>query len=153
MRENQEDKIIYNNKKAYHDFFIEQTFESGIVLKGYEVKSIRKNGFNIKDSYCKIKNGEIYLIGSHISKYFFESEEQDTTRDRKLLLKRKEINKLIGKIQEKGYSLVPTKTYFKKGLVKLEIALAKGKQLHDKRKSIKEKEQKREIERIMKVRG
>lgn len=153
MRENQEDKIIYNNKKAYHDFFIEQTFESGIVLKGYEVKSIRKNGFNIKDSYCKIKNGEIYLIGSHISKYFFETEEQDTTRDRKLLLKRKEINKLIGKIQEKGYSLVPTKTYFKKGLVKLEIALAKGKQLHDKRKSIKEKEQKREIERIMKVRG
>lgn len=153
MRENQEDKIIYNNKKAYHDFFIEQTFESGIVLKGYEVKSIRKNGFNIKDSYCKIKNGEIYLIGSHISKYFFESEEQDTTRDRKLLLKRKEINKLIGKIQEKGYSLVPTKTYFKKGLVKLEIALAKGKQLHDKRKSIKEKEQKREIEIIMKVRG
>ncbi len=71
MRENQEDKIIYNNKKAYHDFFIEQTFESGIVVKGYEVKSIRKNGFNIKDSYCKIKNGEIYLIGSHISKYFF----------------------------------------------------------------------------------
>ena len=153
MRENQEDKIIYNNKKAYHDFFIEQTFESGIVLKGYEVKSIRKNGFNIKDSYCKIKNGEIYLIGSHISKYSFEAEEQDMTRDRKLLLRRKEINKLIGKVQEKGYSLVPTKTYFKKGLVKLEIALAKGKQLHDKRKSIKEKEQKREIERIMKLRG
>lgn len=152
MQENQKDKLIYNNKKAYHDFFIEQTFEAGIVLKGYEVKSIRKNGINIKDSYCKIKDAEVFLLGSHISPYEFESNEQDPTRDRKLLLKRKEIDKLIGKVQEKGYSLIPTKAYFKQGLVKIEIALAKGKQLHDKRKSIKEKEQNREIQRIMKVR-
>lgn len=150
MQENQNSKIIYNNKKAYYDYFIEQTYECGIVLKGYEVKSIRKNGINIKDTYCKIKNAEVFLIGSHISPYIFEAKEQDPIRDRKLLLRKKEINKLIGKVQEKGYSLVPTKAYFKQGLVKIEIALAKGKQLFDKRKSIKEKEENRKIKRIIK---
>lgn len=145
-------QVIANNKKARHEFFIEDTYEAGIVLKGTEVKSIRQGKVSIKESYCEIKNGEVFIVGMHISPY-----EQSNTfytidplRNRKLLLNKREINKLIGKTTEKGYTLVPLRVYIRKNLVKVEIAIAKGKKLYDKRETIAKKDAQRRIERTLK---
>lgn len=144
-------KPVAQNKKARHDYFIEQTFEAGIVLSGTEVKSIRLGKVNLKDSYASIEKGEVFVNGMHISPYeqgnIFNREPM---RDRKLLLHRYEINKLIGLTQQKGLALVPLQMYFKKGKVKLEIAVAKGKKLYDKRDDIADRDAKREIDRKMK---
>lgn len=147
----EEVKIVAQNKKARHDYFIEQTLEAGIVLSGTEVKSIRQGKVNLKDSYAAIKDGEIILSGMHISPYeqgnIFNKEPM---RDRKLLLHRFEINRLIGYTQQKGMSLVPLQLYFKRGKVKLELGVAKGKKLFDKREDIAERDAKREIDRRLK---
>ncbi len=141
-------KIIATNKKAYHDYYIEDTIEAGIVLVGSEVKSIRLGQLNMKDTYCLVREGEMQIINLHISSYekgsFFNEEPR---RMRKLLLHKSEINKLRSKVEIKGYTLVPTKMYFKQGLVKVEIGLAKGKELHDKRHVLQEKQQKRSLDR------
>lgn len=144
-------KIIAQNKKARHDFFIEQTMETGIVLSGTEVKSVRQGKVNLKDSYAVIKDGEVILNGMHISPYEQGNIfNKDPMRDRKLLLHRYEINKLIGYTQQKGLSLVPLQLYFKHGRVKVELAVAKGKKLYDKRDDIAQRDAKREIDRRMK---
>lgn len=144
-------KIIATNKKAYHDYFIEDTYEAGIVLVGSEVKSIRQGQVNLKDTYCLVRGGEMQLINMHVSPYDKGSYfNEDPRRMRKLLLNKSEINKLRGKVEIKGYTLVPTKIYFKQGLVKVEIGLAKGKELHDKRHSLAEKESKRDLDREIK---
>ena len=147
------ERIIQQNKKAYFDYFIEDKFEAGISLVGSEVKSIKLGKVNLKDSYCDIERGELYLKNCFVTSYekgsFFNKDER---RPRKLLLHRYEINKLVGKVKEKGYTLIPTKIYFSGRLVKVEITLAKGKHSFDKRASIKEKEVKRMIERNIKER-
>ena len=144
-------KVVANNKKARHDYFIEQTLETGIVLSGTEVKSIRQGKVNLKDCYALIKNNEVILSGMHISPYEQGNiYNKEPIRDRKLLLHRCEINKLIGLTQQKGLTLVPTQLYFKRGKVKLEIAVAKGKMLYDKRDDIAQKDAKREIDRRLK---
>ena len=144
-------KIVATNKIAYHDYFIEDCIEAGIVLVGSEVKSIRLGQVNMKDTYCLIRGDEIELINLHISPYEKGSYfNVDSRRSRKLLLKKAEINKLRGKVEQKGYTLVPTKLYFKQGLVKVEIATAKGKELHDKRQSLQDKQQARQLERDLK---
>ena len=147
-------KIIATNKKAYHDYFIEDTYEAGIALEGHEVKSLRLNNVNMKDSFAIVKNGEIWLVGVHISPYKMATMFKiDPVRNRRLLLHKSEINKLKQKVEHKGYTLVPTKMYFKEALVKVEIGVARGKELHDKRDAIAEKENKRKIDRIMKEYG
>lgn len=144
-------KVAAQNKKARHDYFIEQTLEAGIVLSGTEVKSIRQGKVNLKDSYATIKDGEVILNGMHISPYEQGNIfNKDPLRDRKLLLHRYEINKLIGTIQQKGLSLVPLQVYFKRGKVKVELGIAKGKKLYDKRDDIAERDAKREIDRKLK---
>lgn len=144
-------KVIAQNKKARHDYFIEQTFEAGIVLSGTEVKSIRQGRVNLKDSYATIVNGEIMLNGMHISPYEQGNIfNKDPMRDRKLLLHKGEIRRLIGYTQQKGLSLVPLKLYFKRGMVKVELAVARGKKLYDKRADIADRDAKREIDRRMK---
>lgn len=144
-------KIVATNKKAYHDYFIEDTLEAGIVLVGSEVKSIRLGQVNMKDTYCLIRGSEIELINMHISPYEKGSYfNLDARRARKLLLKKAEINKLRGKVEQKGFTLVPTKLYFRQGLVKVEIGVAKGKELHDKRQSLQEKQLARQVERDLK---
>ena len=144
-------KIVASNKKAYHDYFIDSTYETGIVLVGSEVKSIRLGGVNLKDSFCIIKNGEIFILNMHVSPYEKGSYfNEDPRRTRKLLMKRAEIDKVLGNVSAKGYTLVPTKIYFKGGLVKVEVGLARGKELHDKRDSIKEKDMKRDLQRQLK---
>ena len=142
------------NKKAFHDFFIEEKFEAGIALQGWEVKAIRAGRMNIKESYVIIKSGEIYLIGMHITPLATASTHvvADPTRTRKLLLHRREIMKLIGKVERAGYALVPIDLHFTRGRIKLEIGLAKGKKLHDKRQDEHEKDWKREAQRAMKER-
>ncbi len=145
------EKLIAQNKKAYHDYFVEDTYEAGIVLVGCEVKSIRLGAINLRDSFVIIKNGEVFMIGTHISPYKMGSYNNvDPRRTRKLLLNRSEINKLRGKVEQKGYTLVPLKVYFKDALVKVQIGLCKGKELHDKRQAIKEKENDRNLRRVMK---
>lgn len=147
--QNQE-KVIATNKKAFHDFFIEDTYEAGIQLAGSEVKSLRNGGLNLKDSFAIIKNGEVFLVGAHISPYKMGGHfTPDPRRDRRLLLHKKEIARLRGKVEQKGYALVVTKAYFKQSLVKVELALAKGKEAHDKRQALKEKQQKRDVERAL----
>ncbi|HAG51072.1 MAG: SsrA-binding protein [Deltaproteobacteria bacterium GWC2_42_51] len=147
-------KVVCQNKKAYHDYFIEDAFEAGIVLVGTEVKSLRLGHVNLKDSYATLKGVEVFLVNTHISPYKqadrFSQPEPDRTR--KLLLHRHEINKLIGKVKEKGYTLIPTKIYFKNGKAKVEIALAKGKKFFDKREAIKKKTVEREMEKAVKDR-
>lgn len=144
-------KVVAQNKKARHDYFIEQTLEAGIVLSGTEVKSIRQGKVNLKDSYAVIDHGEVILNGMHISPYEQGNIfNKDPLRDRKLLLHRYEINKLIGLVQQKGMSVVPIQVYFKKGKVKIELGVAKGKKLYDKREDIAERDAKREIDRNMK---
>ena len=145
------EKLIAQNKKAYHDYFVEDTYEAGIVLVGCEVKSIRLGAINLRDSFVIIKNGEVFMIGAHISPYKMGSYNNVAPRrTRKLLLNRSEINKLRGKVEQKGYTLVPLKVYFKDALVKVQIGLCKGKELHDKRQAIKEKENDRNLRRVMK---
>ncbi len=139
-------KIITNNKKAFHDYFILETFEAGIALKGTEVKSVKQGKINLKDSYAKIKNGELFLFNAHISPYKHGNLfNHEPTRTRKLLLHKKEIDRIAGKINEKGLTLIPLKIYQKKGLIKVELGLGKGKKIHDKREEIKRKDIEREI--------
>ena len=148
------EKLIANNKKAYHDFFILDTYEAGIALHGTEVKSLRMGKCSIKESFIRIENGEVFIYGMHISPYEKGNIfNKDPLRVKKLLLHKSEINKLLGKIKEKGMSVVPLKVYFKGSLVKVEIGLAKGKKLYDKRDDIALKDQKREAERDFKVRN
>ena len=147
-------KLIANNKKAYHDYFIEDTWETGISLHGTEVKSLRMGICSIKESFVRIEKGEVFVYGMHISPYEKGNIfNRDPLRVRKLLLHRSEINKIVGKIAEKGYTLVPLKVYFKGSLVKVEIGLAKGKKLYDKRADIAKKDIRREAEKEFKVRN
>jgi len=144
-------KIITTNKKAYHDYFVEETIEAGVALVGTEVKSIRAGAVNLKDCYVIIKNGEALLLGMHISPYDKGSfSNVDPERTRKLLLNKFEINRLRGKIEQKGFTLIPLKLYFKNSFIKVELGLCRGKQLHDKRAAIKERDEKRMVEKIMK---
>ena len=147
-------KMIANNKKAYHDYFILDTYEAGIALAGTEVKSLRMGKCSIKESFIRIEDGEVFIYGMHISPYEKGNIfNKDPLRVRKLLLHKSEINKLIGKTKEKGMAIVPLKVYFSKSLVKVEIGLAKGKKLYDKRDDIAKKDQKREAEREFKIRN
>ena len=143
---------IIQNKKAFHDYFVEDRYEAGIVLQGWEVKAIRAGRANLKEAYVTINNGELYLFGSHISPLTTASTHilPEPLRTRKLLLHAAEINKLIGKVQRAGYTLMPLDMHYKGGRVKLNIGLAKGKKEHDKRASEKEREGKREAQQAMK---
>ena len=146
-------KIIAKNNKAYHDYFIEEKYETGIELAGTEVKSIRLGNINLKDSFCLIKDGEISVLGMHISPYEKGNIfNKDPRRTRRLLMHKREIMRLFGRIKQDGYSLIPLSVYFKGPRVKLEIGLAKGKMLYDKRQSAARRDDKREIDRAMKTR-
>ena len=147
-------KLIANNKKAYHDYFIEETYEAGIALHGTEVNSLRMGKCSIKESFVRIEKGEVFIYGMHVSPYEKGNIfNRDPLRVKKLLLHKGEINKLVGKIAEKGFTLVPLKVYFKGSLVKVEIGLAKGKKLYDKRADIAKKDMRREAEKEFKVRN
>ena len=147
-------KLIANNKKAFHDYFIEDTYEAGIALAGTEVKSLRSGKCSIKESFIRVENGEVYIYGMHISPYEKGNIfNKDPLRIRKLLLHRYEINKIEAKIAQKGYTIVPLNVYFKGSLVKVEIGLAKGKKLYDKRHDIAKKDQNREAQRQFKIRN
>lgn len=147
-------KLIANNKKAYHDYFIEDKYEAGIALAGTEVKSLRQGKCSIKESFIRVEKGEVFIYGMHISPYEKGNIfNKDPLRVRKLLLHRYEINKITGKIAEKGYTLVPLQVYLKGSLVKVEIGLARGKKLYDKRQDIAKKDQKREAEKEFKIRN
>lgn len=144
-------KLIAKNPTAKHNYFIEDTIETGIVLSGTEIKSIRSGKVNLKDSYAGIKNGEVYIYHMHISPYEHGNiYNKDPLRDRKLLLHQREIAKLMGFIKQKGYSLIPVSLYFKGNLVKLELGIGKGKKLYDKREDMAKKDAQREIDRQMK---
>lgn len=145
-------KEIAVNRQARFEYFVEDSYEAGVVLEGSEVKSIRKGGVNLRDSFALVENGEVWLKNAHISPYEKSSafNTHDAKRDRKLLLNRAEINKIVGKVKQKGYTLVPLKLYFKESLIKLELGLCRGKQTFDKRKSIAERDQKRSVERQLK---
>lgn len=144
-------KLIANNKKAYHDFFIDETFETGIALAGTEVKSLRMGKCSIKEAYVRIVDGEVIIYGMHISPYEKGNIfNKDPLRPRKLLLHRSEINRLFSKVQEKGATIVPLQVYFKGSLAKVEIGLARGKKLYDKRADIAKKDAKREMDRAFK---
>ena len=147
-------KMVANNKKAYHDYFILETYETGIALHGTEVKSLRMGKCSIKEAFIRIENGEVFIYGMHISPYEKGNIfNKDPLRVRKLLLHKAEINKLMGKTKENGMAIVPLKVYFKGSLVKVEIGLAKGKKLYDKRQDIAKKDQQREAQRDFKVRS
>ena len=147
-------KLIANNKKAYHDFFIDDTYECGIALHGTEVKCMRMGKCSIKEECIRIEDGEVFVYGMHVSPYEKGNIfNKDPLRVKKLLLHKYEINKLLGKIKEKGYTLVPLQVYFKDGKVKVEIGLARGKKLYDKREAIAKKDQRREAEKEFKVRN
>ena len=149
----EEMKLVANNKKAYHDYFIEEKYEAGIVLHGTEVKSMRMGKCSIKEAFIRIENGEVYAYGMHISPYEKGNIfNKDPLRPKKLLLHKQQIRKLIGSSAEKGYTLVPLQVYFKDGRAKIEIGLARGKKLCDKRQDIAKKDQMREAEKEMKVR-
>ena len=154
MAKKQGIRLIANNKKAFHDYFIEDTFETGISLAGTEVKSLRMGKCSIKEAFVRIEKGEVCIYGMHISPYEKGNIfNKDPLRVRTLLLHRYEINKLEGKLKEKGLTLVPLKVYFKDSLVKVEIGLARGKKLYDKRQDIAKKDQRREAERDFKVKN
>lgn len=143
-----EEKILAQNKKARHDYFIEDTYEAGIVLTGTEVKAVRLGKVNLKDSFARFKEGELFLLNMHISPYEQGNRfNHDPLRTRKLLLKRRELDRLQGLVKQEGYALVPLSLYLKGGLIKVELALAKGKKLYDKREALKEQVVKREVER------
>jgi len=140
--------VICKNKRARFNFFIDETYEAGIVLKGTEVKALRQGKGNLKDSYARIKNEEMYLMDAHISPYTHGNQfNHDPDRPRKLLMHKREIKRLYGKSREKGFSLIPTRMYFKEGRVKVEIGLGKGKREYDKRELLKQKTMEREVER------
>lgn len=144
-------KVISQNRKAYHDYHIEEAVESGIALLGTEVKSLREGRAHLKDSYVILKSGEAFLLNCHISPYSHGNiMNHEPLRTRKLLMHRKEIDRLRGKVEGKGFTLIPLKLYFKDSFVKVEIGLARGKKLFEKRDTIKEREAKREIEKAMK---
>ena len=146
-------KLVANNKKAYHDYFIEEKYEAGLVLHGTEVKSLRMGKCSIKEAFIRIENGEVFIYGMHISPYEKGNIfNKDPLRVRKLLLHKSQIQKLIGNSAEKGYTIVPLQIYFSNGRAKIEIGLAKGKKLYDKRQDIAKKDQKREAEKELKVR-
>ncbi|HZV81631.1 MAG TPA: SsrA-binding protein SmpB [Geobacteraceae bacterium] len=146
------EKLICNNKKAYHDYFIEEKYEAGMVLTGTEVKSLRMGKANLNDAFVQIKSGEAFLNNLNISPYEFGNRENhDPDRLRKLLMHKKEIVKLFSKIREQGYTVIPLRLYFKNGMVKAEIGLAKGKKLYDKREDLKKKDHKREVDQAMKA--
>ncbi len=142
---------IVSNKKAYHDYFIEEKYEAGLVLEGWEVKAIRAGRVQLKDTYIIVRDGELWLLGGHISPLLSASTHihPDMTRTRKLLLKADEIKRLIGKVEQRGYTLVPLDLHYQRGKIKCEIALARGKAQHDKRHSEKEREWQREKQRVM----
>ena len=154
MSKNETAKLVANNKKAYHDYFIEEKYECGIALHGTEVKSLRMGKCSIKEAFIRIENGEVFVYGMHISPYEKGNIfNKDPLRVKKLLLHKQEINKLVGKIKEKGYTLVPLQVYFSNGKAKVEIGLARGKKLYDKREDIAKKDQKREVQREFKVKN
>lgn len=146
-------KLIASNKKAYHDYFIDEVYEAGIVLSGTEVKSLRLGKVSLKESFCRIRDGEVFVNNMNVSPYEHGGRENpdDPTRMRKLLLHKAEIAKLIRKVEERGFSLVPTRIYFKDSRAKLEIGLARGKKLHDKRETLKQKEADREMSKAIKA--
>ncbi len=147
-------KIVANNKKAFFDYYIEETYEAGVSLAGTEVKSLRMGKGSIKEAFIRIEKGEVYLYGMHISPYEKGNIfNKDPLRVRKLLMHKYEINKLLGKIKEKGYTLVPLNIYFKGSLVKVEVGLARGKKLYDKREAIAKKDQRREAEKDFKIKN
>ncbi|WP_088227124.1 SsrA-binding protein SmpB [Desulfosporosinus sp. FKB] len=147
-------KVVSENRKAFHDYFIEDRIEAGIILTGTEIKSIRNGRVNLKDSYAHLDNGEIWVYQMHISPYEQGNRfNHDPLRPRKLLLHRSEINKLVGRIQQQGLTLIPTKIYLKRGLAKVELGVAQGKKNYDKRQALAEKESKRDIERALKDRN
>ena len=147
-------KLIAQNKKAYHDFFIEETFEAGIVLVGTEVKSIRAGSASVKESFIRVKDGEAFIYNMHINPYDKGNIfNKDPLRTRKLLLHKREITKLVGAVSTKGMTIVPLKVYIKGSLVKVEIGLAKGKKLHDKRQDIAKKDVRRQNERAFKIKN
>jgi len=147
-------KLIANNKKAYHDYFIDETYEAGVVLHGTEVKSMRMGKCSIKESFIRIENGEVFVYGMHVSPYEKGNIfNKDPLRVKKLLLHKHEINRLAGRVAEKGYTLVPLQVYFKEGKAKVEIGLARGKKLYDKREDIAKKDARREVEREFKVKN
>ena len=149
-----DNKTVAQNKKAYHDYFVLEEYEAGIELFGTEIKSIRQGKINLKDAWCNIVDGEIFVNGMHISPYDHGNIfNRDPMRVRKLLMHKKEIQKMVGKIAQKGYTIVPVEVYFKGSLVKVQVALAKGKKLYDKRQDIAKKDQRREAERDFKVRN
>lgn len=153
-KEKETQKLIANNKKAYHEYFIEETYEAGISLHGTEVKSMRMGKCSIKESFIRIENGEVFVYGMHVSPYEKGNIfNKDPLRVKKLLMHKYEINKLAGKVAEKGYTLVPLQVYFKNGRVKTQIGLARGKKLYDKRESIARKDQRREAERDFKIKN
>jgi SsrA-binding protein len=145
------EKIVCQNRKARHDYFIDEVMEAGVVLLGPEVKSLREGRGSLVDSYARVKKGEVFLYNMHITPYPYAHHiKLDPERPRKLLLNKREIKRLIGKTEEKGYTLIPTKVYFKKGRIKVEVALAKGKRKYDKRRALKEKQLKRDMEEAKK---
>lgn len=145
-----EGKVVAQNKKAFHDYFIEETYEAGIVLQGTEIKAIRAARLNLKDSYARIHNGEMFIYSMHISPYEQGNRyNHDPLRTRKLLLHKKQINTLIGETKEAGYALIPLKVYLKNGFAKVLIGLAKGKKKYDKREDLKQKDANREIQRAL----
>ena len=153
-KQKEKQKLIANNKKAYHDYFIEESYEAGIALHGTEVKSMRQGKCSIKESFIRIENGEVYVYGMHVSPYEKGNIfNKDPLRVKKLLLHKYEINKLSGKVAEKGLTLVPLQVYLKEGKVKVEIGLARGKKLYDKRQDIARKDQRREAEKEFKVKN
>ncbi len=148
------EKTVARNKKAYHDYFIEETYEAGLELYGTEVKSIREGRVNLKDSWCQIKNGEIFALGMHISPYEKGNIfNRDPLRPKRLLMHKREINKLFGLTKQQGYAIIPLSVYFVKGRAKLEVGLCKGKKLYDKRAAAAEKDAKRNIDRTLKSSG
>ena len=147
-------KLVANNKKAYHDYFVDEKIEAGLVLHGTEVKSLRMGQCSIKESFIRIENGEMFVYGMHISPYEKGNIfNKDPLRVKKLLLHKSEINKLTGKIKEKGFTIVPLQVYFKDGKAKMEIGLCRGKKLYDKRQDIAKKDMKREAEKEFKIRN
>jgi len=142
------EKLICQNKKAFHNYFIEETYQAGIALMGSEVKSLREGRVNLGDSYADIKRGELFLVDAHINPYPQANRmNHEPLRTRKLLLHKREISRLIGKIEQRGYTLIPLRFYFVNGRVKVDLGLAKGKKLYDKRDTLKKKEMQREMER------
>ncbi len=147
-------KLVANNKKAYHDYFIEEKYEAGLALHGTEVKSLRMGKCSVKEAFVRIEQGEVFVYGMHISPYEKGNIfNKDPLRVKKLLLHRQEIRRMEGRIAEKGYTLVPLQVYFRDGLAKVEIGLAKGKKLYDKRQDIAKKDQRREAEKEFKIRN